>query len=132
MTRERAKELLPIIIGISEGKTIQFWNNNIWEDTPVPSLTHEAKRYRIKPEPKYRPFKNAKEFEPYRDRWIKLTLNNKIHWKVIVGYDDEGITFIMGSNICYRYYIDMMFTEFTFDDGKPIGKLIDEVQDDKI
>jgi hypothetical protein len=26
---------------------------------------------RLKPQPKYRAFKDAKEFEPFRDRWVK-------------------------------------------------------------
>ena len=32
MTREEAKELLPIIQAFAEGKTIQVWANDTWKD----------------------------------------------------------------------------------------------------
>lgn len=57
MNRQEAKELLPIIQAFAEGKTIEFRTNSIskWIETTTPKfdLLHE---YRIKPEPKYRPF----------------------------------------------------------------------------
>ena len=63
MTREEIKELLPIMQAFAEGKKIQFrcktgeWLNilNKFDFTLSPD------DYRIKPEPKYRPFKNQEE-----------------------------------------------------------------------
>ena len=64
MTREEAKELLPMMQAWAEGKAIQFRKKGVvkWvdflEDDIVVSQYYE---YRIKPEPKYRPFENQEE-----------------------------------------------------------------------
>lgn len=62
MKRQQAKKLLPIIQAFAEGKTIEFRTNSIskWIETTTPNfdLLHE---YRIKPEPKYRPFRTKEE-----------------------------------------------------------------------
>jgi hypothetical protein len=53
MTRERAKELLPIIKAFSEGKIIQYEKDCKWVDcfyqTDI-SFEHSSTSYRIKPE----------------------------------------------------------------------------------
>ena len=62
MNRQQAKDLLPIIQAFAEGKTIL-----VQEDIDWCYLGNESdfnlnpQRYRIKPEPKYRPFTNADE-----------------------------------------------------------------------
>lgn len=68
MDREQAKELLPIIQAFAEGKTIQSKRiNGTWIDLEMKtalniiSLIDQPQKYRIKPEPKYRPFTNADE-----------------------------------------------------------------------
>ena len=62
MTRATAKLLSPIIKAYGEGKIIQYLSdNNIWEDREYLYFDEEPHRYRIKSEPKYRPFKNAEE-----------------------------------------------------------------------
>lgn len=61
MTREEAKELLPIIQALSEGKTVQFLSNGEWIDTDDPVFARQVDNYRIKPEPKYRPFRTKEE-----------------------------------------------------------------------
>jgi hypothetical protein len=53
MTRERAKELLPIISAYAEGKTIQYKRNDVWTDafyqTDI-SFDINSTSYRVKPE----------------------------------------------------------------------------------
>ena len=63
MTREEAKELLPIIQAFAEGKTIEIYDNRGWQDLIMKSIKFDCKPscYRIKPEPKYRPFKTKEE-----------------------------------------------------------------------
>lgn len=53
MTKEQAKELLPIIQAWIDGKTIQYdeWNTNKWEDLIGEPNFHLCK-WRIKPEPR--------------------------------------------------------------------------------
>ena len=50
MTRERAKELLPIIQAFADGKQIQLYmsSEKCWEDACAPGFS-EACDYRIKP-----------------------------------------------------------------------------------
>lgn len=62
MNREQAKELLPIIHAFAEGKPIEVFINNQWMDLPEDvDLRPMITKCRIKPEPKYRPFKDAEE-----------------------------------------------------------------------
>ncbi len=51
MTRERAKELLPIIQAYAEGKQVQTLIGNSWDDISDPDFYAHTK-YRIKPEPR--------------------------------------------------------------------------------
>lgn len=58
MTKERAKELLPIITAFAEGKEIegQYGDEKYWISAQQP-LWNENVKYRIKPTPTYRPWK---------------------------------------------------------------------------
>ena len=63
MTREEAKQLLPIIQAFAEGKAIESryikGDKPLWYDDEDPNFDDDLE-YRIKSEPKFRPFKNAK------------------------------------------------------------------------
>ena len=64
MTREEAKELLPIIQAFAEGKSIQFRKGYDWIDIKTGedlSFLRPPSDYRIKPESKYRAFISQKE-----------------------------------------------------------------------
>ena len=82
MDRNQSKKLLPIIQAYAEGKTIQSrcikGDTSLWYDDEDPSFDDDFE-YRIKPEPNYRPFKDAEEcwaemlkHEPFG--WVKSTL----------------------------------------------------------
>ena len=49
MTREEAKELLPVIKAFAEGKTIEYMNSGLWWKTENP-LWEDGTKYRIQPE----------------------------------------------------------------------------------
>lgn len=62
MTREEAKELLPVIQAFAEGKEIEYCgygNGAIWLIAEDPDFNFLDYGYRIKPELKYRPFKDT-------------------------------------------------------------------------
>ena len=67
MKREEIKNALPILQAFAEGKTIQWSDadaDNIWHDMSeleAYQIINYPDSYRIKPEHKYRPFKNANE-----------------------------------------------------------------------
>lgn len=77
MTREQAKELLPIIQAFAEGKTIQVKGpDNRWYDYEGENcklkFDSRVQDYCIKP--KYRPFKNAEEC------WQEMQKHNPFGW----------------------------------------------------
>ena len=119
MTREQAKELFPIIQAFAEGKTIQVWANDTWQDEEYPSFG-ELSLFRIKPEPKYRPFRNVEEC------WQEMQKHQPFGWLkdrdtggyiIISELDDEDIE-ISGNN--GWDYVGLMKC-YTFADGTPFG-----------
>ena len=124
MNREQAKDLLPIIQAFAEGKTIEFRNKSFkeWTEIENPSFDPTITNYRSKPEPKYRPFANAKEC------WQEMLKHQPFGWikdkedgsyvmvtKVSDGRDDMTI------NGNYNWRLDGLLEYFTFADGTPFG-----------
>ena len=118
MTQEKAKELWPIICAYSEGKTVEYFKDGKWIELKDPEFYGTGK-YRIKPEPKYRPFKDAEEcFEEMRKHepigWIKSTLVN--YRGYITGIRDYGV---YCDNDCRSF--KTAFNSVLFADGTPFG-----------
>lgn len=59
MNRDEAKALLPILTAFAEGKPLQVYSSfrREWVDHDFIPLGHPATSFRIKPEPKLRPWK---------------------------------------------------------------------------
>lgn len=125
MTREQAKELLPIIQAFVDGKTIEARTNSIskWIETTTPKfdLLHE---YRIKPEPKYLPFKNVEEC------WQEMLKHQPFGWVKIDGQytnitkiDHENLLFRTTQGFWYHIHRDGIVKDsvVTFADGTPFG-----------
>ena len=85
MTREEAKELLPIIQAYSEGKTIEYLIDGKWVKLKDPTFNYNASVYRVKPEPKYRPFQNVEEC------WEEMKKHEPFGWLT----NDSGTYFMM-------------------------------------
>lgn len=142
MTKEEAKQLLPIIQAIAEGKVIECRAKlgrlkgvvdipNKWTETKEIWCTNSLE-YRIKPEqePKYRPFKDEKECWTEMQKhqpvgWLKNKRNDKdpevfIHCGVIKGdwiltdVDEESFPF------------DKIYNNYTFVDGTHFGVKLEE------
>ena len=136
MTREEAKELLPIIQAYAEGKTIEERDpHGDWKEAKNPiftdSLIYSCVEYRIKPESKYRPFKTKEEC------WEEMLKHQPFGW---VKYKETG-TYIMISTIystttdhllhvtnppevsidCCEYSFSGTFDNFCFADDTPFG-----------
>ena len=120
MTREQAKELLPVIKAYAEGKTIQFLiMDNIWEDRDNLRFLREPYRYRIKPQPKYRPFKSQEECREEMHKhpdfgWI-IAKDSKIMYHIYV----IGIGYVLMDNMSISF--PETFAEYEFTDGTPFG-----------
>lgn len=137
MTKEEAKQLLPIIQAIAEGKVIECRAKlgrlkgvvdipNKWTETKEIWCTNNLE-YRIKPEqePKYRPFKDAKEC------WKEMLKHLPFGW---VKCKEDGslglITLIISEENIFINGIgcnsERTMRGFTFADGTPFGILEEE------
>lgn len=124
MDRNQAKELLPIIQAYAEGKVIESrcikGDKSLWYDDEDPSFDDDFE-YRIKPEPKYRPFKDAEEC------WAEMLKHQPFGWvktkqgthRLIVLIDEERL--MMGAQNTEWSYRTMFDGEFSFVDGLPFG-----------
>lgn len=134
MTIEETKERIAVMQAYVDGKQIQVESSDSkWADVPEPSWSING-NYRIKPETKYRPFKDAEEcwqemlkHQPFG--WIKEK-GDKPSYELLacVSENDETpISFAVygsvGMGIIDRPSIEFnkMFNAFTFADGAPFG-----------
>ena len=127
MTRKEAKELLPIIQAFAEGKEIQYRNSfNEWIDIKKNeglSFIKTPLDYRIKPEPKYRPFKNQEEclnemlkHQPFG--WFRSTCNKNLFNTICI--DNNGIKITNNLTKSMHSYSNA-FSSINFVDGSPFG-----------
>lgn len=124
MTREEAEQLLPIIKAFSEGKEIE----GLYKGTKSPWFKikdmdfNEGIIFRIKPEPKYRPFVNAEEcwqemqkHQPFG--WLKLKCEDTAYGMLTLIKDKGAAVGIDDTPFSYRY----LFYNYTFADRQPFG-----------
>lgn len=130
MNREQAKALLPIIQAFSEGKTIQSRcitdEMPLWWDDNNPTFKIDDFDYQIKPEPRYRPFKNAEEC------WAEMLKHTPFGWveslKSNAMYEIQCLKKGGGGKI-YSYddiffsNFEEFFKDYKFADGTPFGSL---------
>ena len=128
MTREEAKDLLHIIQAFAEGKTIQFLDGGKWLDVYETDFHESTYKYRIKPEPKYRPFKTKEEcwnemikHQPFG--WLKSKKSGRFSCIGEVSGSDEFETvyIALSTSESLSRSSDSMFEQYTFADGTPFG-----------
>lgn len=129
MTIEQAKELLPIIQAFAEGKAIQTKNGDeTWitidkeADLNIESLVEYPDCFRIKPEPKYRPFKDADEC------WQEMLKHQPFGWVKyqcdffqIIHVDDNSIGYGSACGTILHSKFEDIFKDSTFADSAPFG-----------
>lgn len=96
----------------AEGKEVEFTcgpeGDCIWNKTEEPIFSWSSFRYRVKPEPKYRPFKNSEEcwnemlkHQPFG--WVKSKDKGYFHLIGLVQFESEFedvmITFATSENL---------------------------------
>ena len=127
MTREEAKQLLPIIHAFAEGKAIESrcikGDKSLWYDDEDQSFDNDLE-YRLKTEPKYRPFANAEEcweemLNHHPFGWLK---GDKCFYNIVsVSNIDVSMANVSG-DIVTLDFSDVM-EDNTFADGTPFGIL---------
>ena len=117
MTREQAKKLLPIIQAWAEGKNIQFLSDDEWHDINQADFTCYPDKYRIKPEPKYRPFKSQEgcwnEMHKHPDFGWVVAKDSKIMYHICV----VGIGYVVIDSMSPIF--SEAFADYEFTDGTP-------------
>ena len=133
MTREEAKRRAELYSALADGKTIQVQNPNggEWFDVKIGTLRSisEELNYRIKPEPKYRPFKTQEEcwneMHKHSDfGWIKGNVTGDYKQIVRIYNYKTDLVFNIFSISCNGqacYSPETMFSNYTFTDGTPFG-----------
>ena len=121
--KEEVKSVMNIIQAFADGKTIQAIDPYEDEWVNQAGLNFEALfegQYRIKPEPKYRPFANAEEclaemqkHQPFG--WVKI----EDLYRNIANVTICSITF--ADNEARDVEYEQAFKNYTFADGTPFG-----------
>ena len=132
ITREQAKELLPIIQAFAEDKPIQDKIEGVtdWVDTDEINFEYEGQKikHRIKPEPKYRPFKSQEEcwnemlkHQPFG--WVKSKVKGYFHLIGLVQWPSEleDVMIIFATSEQLARSSRSLFEDFIFADGTPFG-----------
>lgn len=126
MNRKEAAELLPFIKAFSEGRIIEFSSitdvSKAWREvTDFPIGMIKNFKFRIKPEPKYRPFKDAEEcweemqkHQPFGYTYDKFNnIRDSITKVTTTGVSYDSPTVIIS--------FEEVFDRFVFADGVPFG-----------
>ena len=134
MDRNQAKEFYPFLQAFAEGRVIECRTKpSAVKGTYIPNDWTEMKEiefwnnteYRVKPEPKYRPFKDAEEC------WQEMMKHQPFGWVK----DRNGSAFVI-ENVDSRSFVDIygdgtcafkeVFENRTFADGTPFGVKTEE------
>ena len=124
MTKEQAKHLAEVLNAYAEGNPIEVLLDGEWGEVDLNeySFDPENESYRIRKEPTYRPFKNAKECfkemkKHYPIGWMYL---DKIWDNILVHVTEIGVGYIEFDSCIYSF-VEAFNKGFTFADGQPFG-----------
>lgn len=134
MTKEEAKEFYPILQAFAEGRVIECrtkpsalsksWQDmNEWTEIKEIEFWNNTE-YRVKLEPKYRPFKDAKEC------WAEMLKHQPFGWVKSTLFKDLALvqrvtTLYVEINRDIIDYKDTL-EKFTFADCTPFGVKVEE------
>ena len=129
MTKEDIKKFMPLMQAMLEGKTIQRHLDDMgWVYTDKIFVGDGVSLYRIKPEPKYRPFRTRREcwdemlkHQPFG--WLKSKKDGRLRCIGEVSWSDEFETvhIALSTSESLSRSANSMFDEYTFADGTPFG-----------
>ena len=132
MKREEAKRRAELYWALGDGKAIQVQNpvSLEWKYLDINQIDefNEELKYRIKPEPKYRPFKSKEEcwqemlkHQPFG--WLKSKMNGRFSCiGEVYGSDEfETVYIALSTSESLSRSSDSMFEQYTFYDGTTFG-----------
>lgn len=139
MDRKQAKEFYPILQAFAEGKVIETRTDpnvvgkglkdlNYWTEMKEIEYWNNIE-YRIKPESKYRPFKDAEEC------WTEMLKHQPFGWLIsqngevnslIISMDNEGLVIGDRNNGVIGFVTATDLFKIKFADGTPFGVKVEE------
>ena len=134
MNRKEAAELSPFIKAFGEGRIIESSSitdvSKAWREvTDFPIEMIKNFKFRIKPEPKYRPFKDAEEcwqemlkHQPFG--WL-ISQNGEVN-SLIILIDNEGLVIGDRNNGVIGFVTATDLFKIKFADGTPFGVKVEE------
>lgn len=132
MKREQVRAMMPILQAFVDGKEIEGrpkgFSNDFEGWVSVDEISGlDSIEYRIKPEIKFRPFKNAEEcwaemkkHQPFG--WVKDKKDG--HRALITAVDDDTCGMSLNGNAAWS--LSAIMDLFTFADGTPFGVKTEE------
>ena len=138
MDRNQAKEFYPFLQAFADGKAIECRTKpSAVKGTSVPNDWTEINEigywddieYRVKQEPKYRPFKDAKEC------WAEMLKHQPFGWvksqigevnSLIILIDNEGLVIGDRNNGVIGFVTATDLFKIKFADGTPFGVKVEE------
>ena len=130
MTREEAKRRAELYSALAKGKSVQVQGiDGSWVDVDIDKLNYfiETPIFRIKPEPKYRPFESQEECwqEMLKHQPAGYIMNKERKYitlitEVYTSNITNGLYFRLSNSTQHNNAKDF-FKEFTFADGEPFG-----------
>ena len=119
MTRDEARKAAEVMLAYADGKEIEVRKGDKWFPSDTVVFNWCDFRYRIKPESKRRPFKDAEEC------WQEMQKHQPFGW--IKDKEDGHYTLItcVDDRVCLNAYSDWatsgVMDYYTFADGEPFG-----------
>lgn len=123
MTREEVKEMLPIMQAFAEGETVEYREQGgAWKVAHTPTWS-SCLSYRIKPEPKYRPFKTQEEcWNEMMKHHPFCSLKSKDNeYFCLIGSVNKDNTMTLAIEPNTDYSCTYIFEHYIFSDGTPFG-----------
>lgn len=122
MTREEARKAAEVMMAYADGKEVECYDvlDECWESSDDLGFNWFDTKYRVKPETKYRPFKNAEEC------WNEMLKHQPFGW---VRHGSGDLIAIGGIDILNKITIprikafdmEFAFDTYIFADGTPFG-----------
>ena len=127
MTREEARKAAEVMLAYAEGREVECYDDlhECWESSEYICFNWYDTKYRVKPETKYRPFKDMEEcwqemlkHQPFG--WLKGKESKNV---ALIGnvYMDKEVWIVWATNERDLYDAFEIFNNYDFADGTPFG-----------
>ncbi len=126
MNRDEARKAAEVMLAYADGKEVE-WSpkdrDGRWIRANSPEFDWGSNDYRIKPQPKYRPFNSAEEcwqemqkHQPFG--WLKDNVEGH-YYTNITAIDNGEENCSIGAN--FGWNLEGIFKNYIFADGEPFG-----------